>query len=128
MSNPRSIEAKLVNRDWVTGDSTLDPETFSDYRDEKLVPSSYILQIPAAGERPSHPPLSSSNIKTLAFWHAHLEAGLRFPIHPYLCEIADFFQVPLNQFVTNAIRAMLSFFKLIKGNGGGGAYRKNVMF
>lgn len=82
------------------------------------MPLSYYLRLPQDGERPNHPPSNSSGVNTLAFWNTHLEAGLRFSIPKYLCEISNLFQVPLNQFVPNEIRAMISLFMLIKGNGG----------
>lgn len=51
MPIPSSTTSNSFDRDWVSGDSILDPETLFD--DEKLIPATYTLRLPQAGERPN---------------------------------------------------------------------------
>lgn len=95
------------------GPSRICQETLSNYHKEGLIPSTYRILLPAHSDRPNSPPPSC-----LTFWHAQFEAGLRLPIPKFLYQISNLYKVPLNQFVPNAIRMMISFYALIKGNGG----------
>lgn len=43
---------------------------------------------------------------------------MRLPIPKFLYQVSNLYRVPLNQFVPNAIRMMILFYALVKGNGG----------
>lgn len=80
----KSTASKSSYKDWISGNSFLDPETLSDFKKAYSIPSSYTLRLPLVGERSNPPPPNPSGVNTLVFWLAHLEVGLHVSAPKYL--------------------------------------------
>lgn len=107
------LPEKVLHWDNHYGPTRLLQKDLKIYHEDGLIPPSYRILLPTPDDRPN---LNSPSY--IAFWHAQFEAGLRLPAPKFLCQISNLYKIPLNQFVPNAIRMMISFYALIKGNGG----------
>lgn len=65
----------------------------------------FIVEIPESSERPLFP-----KVGTKTFWLYQLQAGLRFPIPPYLVRLVELYEIPLNQLNPASFRRALLFF------------------
>ncbi|KAL0420853.1 UNVERIFIED_CONTAM: hypothetical protein Slati_3108200 [Sesamum latifolium] len=94
------------------GPSCLQTSHITQMREEFFIPDSQIIYTPGPQARAPFPPANY-----LAFFLAQVQAGLRFPIHSFYQEVAQLFQVPLNQLVPNSFRIMASFYMVFRFNG-----------
>ncbi|KAL0411718.1 UNVERIFIED_CONTAM: hypothetical protein Slati_3761500 [Sesamum latifolium] len=97
--------------------SALGPLFSSDFsycqmRREFFIPDSQVIYTP--GPQSSAP---SPQTNCLSFFLAQVRAGLRFSIPSFYQEVAQLFQVPLNQLVPNSFRIMASFYMIFRFNG-----------
>ncbi|KAL0447818.1 UNVERIFIED_CONTAM: hypothetical protein Slati_1909700 [Sesamum latifolium] len=81
-------------------------------RREFFIPDSQVIYTPAPQ---SSAPSPQTNC--LSFFLAQVRAGLRFFIPSFYQEVAQLFQVPLNQLVPNSFRIMASFYMIFLFNG-----------
>ena len=73
------------------------------------IPREYGIIIPTPDDRPHRPP---DNCVT--FFKDQLIGGLRFPIPPFLIEISQYFDIPLQQFAPNAFRYLCGTYMLFR--------------
>ncbi|KAL0462460.1 UNVERIFIED_CONTAM: hypothetical protein Slati_0133600 [Sesamum latifolium] len=94
------------------GPSSLQTSHIFQMRREFFIPDSQVIYTP--GPQSSAP---SPQTNCLSFFLAQVRAGLRFPIPSFYQEVAQLFQVPLNQLVPNSFRIMASFYMIFRING-----------
>jgi Putative gypsy type transposon len=73
------------------------------------LPPEYEARTALLSERACDPPLGYT-----AFYVSQFDAGLRFPIPPFMEEVSITYRIPLNQFGPNAIRDIIGFMAVSK--------------
>lgn len=61
------------------------------------IPSDYEIVLASPSDQPNDPP-----VDTICFFRDQFVVGLRFPIHPFITEVCNYFRVPLAQLVPNS--------------------------
>lgn len=68
------------------------------------IPTNVEIRVPGADFRASRPPVGWR-----CCFEDQLKGGLRFPIHPFICEVLNYFRIPLAQVVPNGMRIVVRF-------------------
>lgn len=93
--------------------SLLKQSELADIKGKLGHPSDFTIRLPNSGERPELIQLPS-----LIFWKAHIEAGVRFPISPFLVGLCQLFRVSLNQINPSSVRMAIAWYMLFRHYGG----------
>lgn len=70
-------------------------------RKRRGISSDFEFVIPHSGQTVENPPPGY-----LTFFYQQFEGGLTFPVHPFMCSVARFYQVPLNLLHPTAFKFM----------------------
>lgn len=68
------------------------------------IPEDVVVRVPGPDWKASRPPVG-----WLCVFEDQLKGGLRFPVPPFVCEVLNFFRIPLAQVVPNGIRILIRF-------------------
>ena len=82
---------------------TLDADTIFKYRDKFQFPKEVRIRFPQEGEKACH--FSPGEV---CFYEAVFQCGLRFPIHPFIMELLNHFNITPGQLIPNSWRIVIS--------------------
>ncbi|XP_042400180.1 uncharacterized protein LOC121989946 [Zingiber officinale] len=86
--------------------SDIDDHDLSMIRSNPRLSDAYELSVPTPQEHPANPPEGFMTV-----FRDHILGGLRFPIHPFLLSLSQYFGICLSQFAPNFFRAVRPGFK-----------------
>ncbi|KAG8391020.1 hypothetical protein BUALT_Bualt01G0144600 [Buddleja alternifolia] len=98
--------------DYLVTRSSIQPREFDEIRERYHIPVEFKLHLPGPEDRMHLPPRS-----TRTFCTVHLEASLRFPLHPAIVDIISGFEISPTQLVPNAYRIIICFIILMTRYG-----------
>ena len=81
----------------------LDTKTLSKFRDRFQFPKKVRISLPRQEERAYH-----FLLKEVCFYEAAFQSGLRFPIHPFIMELLNHFNITPRQLMPNSWRILVS--------------------
>ena len=81
----------------------LDIETLSRFRDRFQFPNRVRIRLPRKAERARH--FSPGEV---CFYEATFQSGLRLPVHPFIMELLNHFNIALGQLMPNSWRIIVS--------------------
>jgi len=81
----------------------LDVETLSRFRDRFQFPNRVRIRLPRKAERARH--FSPGEV---CFYEATFQSGLRLPVHPFIMELLNHFNIALGQLMPNSWRIIVS--------------------
>lgn len=77
---------------------------FNRLRSAYAVPDDFRMIVPSLEERVVSPPF-----RCVAFYEDTFKASIRFPLHPFILNLLDFYTVTPTQFTPNGFRVIVSF-------------------
>lgn len=89
--------------------SLFDKEGRVTLRSQYKVPRTFKIKVPKCHHHPSRPPLGYRT-----FFLAQLEGGLRFPVPEFFENVAEYFEIPLNQLAPNFFRLLCAAYLVFK--------------
>ena len=87
--------------------SSFDKNARLTIRRQYEIPREYSILIPKPDDHPHRPPANC-----MTFFKDQLIGGLRFPIPPFLIEVSQYFDIPLQQFAPNAFHYLCGTYML----------------